>query len=57
MADPCDECKTIHDGECVPVRVQFSLPAWLHDLFVDSVPWGQRSRLVSRLIAEHLEAK
>jgi len=57
---PCDVCRTVHQGRCVPddkraVRLCLTLPGRVDRRLRDLVPWGDRSRWVTRLITDALD--
>lgn len=57
---PCDVCKRVHPGRCVPadvrsVHVNLTLPGRVHRRMVERVPWGQRSGWIARLVAQELD--
>lgn len=54
---PCDQCKRMHDGYVCAgpaEKVEVYLPAGLHALLVEAVPWGERSGWIARLIEKEL---
>jgi len=58
---PCDVCRRVHRGRCKPadkrsVSVTITIPTHLHRELAAKVPWGERSRWITRLIRQELEA-
>lgn len=58
MGEPCDECRRVHPGECLPgdktVKHCITIPARVDRLFREVVPWGERSAWIARLIEAEL---
>lgn len=57
----CDGCKRTHPAPACkpgaePVDVLVTLPPWLHAIFAEHVPWGERSPWIVGLIRRELVA-
>jgi hypothetical protein len=61
MRLPCEVCKKVHQGRCVPrdarsVQMCITFPGRVHRLLSERVPWGERSGFVARAVAKELDS-